>query len=237
MSLLTRRRALMLAKEKVLPYAYQQVEYLECSGTQWIDTGFYLTSEDDIEFQISSENFKTNGKSATIFSSNDTGIDPNWHYSCNFGTSLDDRTVYLWKYYATTYGYITRAYGMFEYYKPIVRTNGNKWDISKGIGDNFTNNLYVESNGKNLWISGKVSPIPLILFAAWSSTDNIMKPHQSTPLRMHYFKVINNNEIIAEFIPCYRKADCKTGMYDIINNKFCRNNGTGEFVLGNKIIN
>lgn len=230
MSLLTRRRALLSLNKGLLPQQYQQVEYLECSGTQWIDTGFYLSSEDDIEFQVSSENFLTNGKSATIFSSNNTSIDPLWHFSCNFGATVGDRTIYLWKYYATTYSYITRVYGMFEYYKPIVSTKGNKWYV-KGM----TSNLNVESNGLNPWTSGKVSPMPLILFAAWSSAESIMKPHQSTPLRMHYFKVINNNDIIAEFIPCYRKADNKTGMYDIVNNKFCPNSGTGEFILGGEV--
>lgn len=226
MSLLTRRRALLSAKGKVLPYAYQQVEYLECSGTQWIDTGFYLSSEDDIELKVSSENFSTNGKSATIFSSNNTSIDPLWHFSCNFGSTVADRTLYAWKYYATTYTYVNRIYGFVDGIKKTIKTVGNKW---------YVDGQDVENNGKNPWTSGKVSPMPLILFAAWSSAESIMKPHQSTPLRMHYFKVINGNETIAEFIPCYRKAEGKTGMYDIVNNKFCPNSGTGEFILGGEV--
>lgn len=34
------------------------------------------------------------------------------------------------------------------------------------------------------------------------------------------------------FIPCYRKSDNKPGMYDIENNVFYTNDGTGEFIVG-----
>lgn len=38
-ALLLRRRAMMAAKKSRLPSAYQEVEYLDSSGTQYIDTG------------------------------------------------------------------------------------------------------------------------------------------------------------------------------------------------------
>ena len=33
-------------------------------------------------------------------------------------------------------------------------------------------------------------------------------------------------------IPCYRISDNKTGMYDIVNDKFMECKGTGQFTLG-----
>ena len=35
-----------------------------------------------------------------------------------------------------------------------------------------------------------------------------------------------------DFIPVVRKLDGKAGLYDIKNNKFYLNNGTGEFIKG-----
>ena len=48
----------------------------------------------------------------------------------------------------------------------------------------------------------------------------------------YYCKVLLNKEIIREFIPCYRKADEEIGLYDLINDKFYSNDGTGQFTKG-----
>lgn len=37
---------------------------------------------------------------------------------------------------------------------------------------------------------------------------------------------------VLSLIPCYRKADNEAGMYDIVNNQFYTNIGTGEFIVG-----
>lgn len=38
-----------------------------------------------------------------------------------------------------------------------------------------------------------------------------------------------------DFIPCYRKADNVAGMYDIVNNVFYTNTGSGSFIVGNPV--
>lgn len=49
-----------------------------------------------------------------------------------------------------------------------------------------------------------------------------------------YFRARRNTDqtILGDFIPCYRKSDNKPGMYDIVNNVFYTNAGTGEFIVG-----
>lgn len=39
-----------------------------------------------------------------------------------------------------------------------------------------------------------------------------------------------------DFIPCYRKADSKPGMYDLVSGEFHTNQGTGEFLVGPDVI-
>lgn len=46
------------------------------------------------------------------------------------------------------------------------------------------------------------------------------------------FLSVGDDEILYNFIPCIRKYDNKPGLYEIINNIFYTNNGTGEFLIG-----
>lgn len=39
-------------------------------------------------------------------------------------------------------------------------------------------------------------------------------------------------EKIANYVSCYRKADGEIGLYDIVNNRFYTNSGTGTFEKG-----
>ena len=41
-----------------------------------------------------------------------------------------------------------------------------------------------------------------------------------------------NDIVTREFIPCYRKQDGEIGLYDLINNQFYSNDGTGQFSKG-----
>ena len=50
--------------------------------------------------------------------------------------------------------------------------------------------------------------------------------------RMYYCKIYDNDLLIRDLVPCYRKSDNKPGLYDIVNNVFYTNAGTGEFAVG-----
>lgn len=41
--------------------------------------------------------------------------------------------------------------------------------------------------------------------------------------------------IVADLVPCYRKADGEIGMYDIVSNTFFTNVGTGTFARGGNV--
>lgn len=46
------------------------------------------------------------------------------------------------------------------------------------------------------------------------------------------YKMYDNGAIVRDYIPCYRVSDNKTGLYDIVNDTFYPNEGTGEFTVG-----
>lgn len=53
--------------------------------------------------------------------------------------------------------------------------------------------------------------------------------------KFYRFKLIVNDIPVRDLIPCYRKSDNVIGMYDIINNNFYTNAGTGSFTKGSNL--
>ena len=47
--------------------------------------------------------------------------------------------------------------------------------------------------------------------------------------RLKTFYIYENDNLIRSYVPCYKKMDNTVGLYDIINDKFYTNSGTGEF--------
>ena len=65
--------------------------------------------------------------------------------------------------------------------------------------------------------------------------DNYDSPNsQDSPMLspVAYIKIWQNDVLVAEFIPCYRRSDGAKGMYDIVRNQFFGNAGTGDFEVG-----
>ena len=50
--------------------------------------------------------------------------------------------------------------------------------------------------------------------------------------RVYSFKAYEYDVLIRDMIPCYRKADHVIGMYDLVNDVFYTNSGTGTFYKG-----
>ncbi len=57
------------------------------------------------------------------------------------------------------------------------------------------------------------------------------------PLKIYHCRIWIGGQQVRHFIPCYRKSDNVIGMYDITNNKFYTNKGTGSFTKGSDISN
>ena len=53
--------------------------------------------------------------------------------------------------------------------------------------------------------------------------------------KLYYFYIYENDILKNIMIPCYRKSDNVIGMYDIENNQFYTNKGSGIFIKGPNI--
>ena len=75
------------------------------------------------------------------------------------------------------------------------------------------------------------SPWPLYLFwlnSNWSFAE-------SASMKYYYFKIYDNWTLVRDFVPCYRKSDEEIWMYDMVNDVFYTNAGTGTFTKGSDV--
>ena len=54
-------------------------------------------------------------------------------------------------------------------------------------------------------------------------------------LIIYDWKFYQDDVLIRDFVPCYRKSDGEIGMYDLVNGVFYTNNGTGVFLTGEEV--
>lgn len=57
----------------------------------------------------------------------------------------------------------------------------------------------------------------------------------ASAMELYNFKIYDDDVLVRDFIPCSKRSDGKIGLYDIVNNQFYPNAGTGTFVAGPEV--
>ena len=192
-----------------LPSAYQQVEYIESSSTQYIDTGYYATTTSGINIDYA---YTASGNAGLcgIFQNQAPRTDT------LFVTTLSGQTsseIYLISQGAeatnnTPPGIGTKHNAKINYLnnRKLIIDDGRQWnDGSNGVVSSRTIKLFCRDNNGNL---------------------------AYTNARIYMCKISEGGNIVRNFIPCYRKSDNVVGMYDVISGRFFTNDGTGTFGKG-----
>ena len=195
------------SKQGKLPDGYTQVDYIESSGTQYIDTGVNADINLDIKIDMQYTNINA--------SNNDT----------NFGAIYHDGSIY--RRYHTV-----KNQGKFSWYVLSNVNNIISFDIlrhttyikaseRKMIFDEveYTLSEITQTNPNiNFWLFGRNSNNSSLIFYNSSKLYSC---------QMYY-----NNVLVRDFIPCYRNSDNEVGLYDLVNDVFYTNQGTGVFSYG-----
>ena len=197
-----------------LPKGYTQLEYLESNGTQCINTGVILTS-DNVTYEWNAKDF--NMINHTTY---DTSL---------FGSESDNPRYFSGILYGTTirYGYAGETWTGSVNYNPDNDFNSWKYVISSD------HTQYLIKDGEQHtavgWegILNKVTPIHLFC--------NLWKGYQITQfssVAFKYFRIIDNGQTVFDGIPARRDSDGELGMYDTVTKTFFTNIGTGTFIAG-----
>ena len=206
--------------DKVLPIDYQQVEYLESSWKQWIDTAYYSNQETRVIIQFSYT--KTNNdqySNGLIFGS---ANQPEGRPGFSIAVNLNDNIFYR------------NSDSSESFNSPFSISPNTKYTIDIYKNDIIINNISYQST-MNLLSSQQNNSS--YLFARHNPDGNGSSyPYSKMIRKIYYCQIFNNNTAVRNYIPCYRNSDKKPGLYDIVEDKFYTNLGTGEdFIAGPKV--
>ena len=219
-------------EQRNLPSGYTELEYLQSSGTQWIDTGYKPNANTAINIKyypaVSStfmclygvQDSKTSKRfygliSATQFkvqiNSNAGGTESYWGLNKN-GT------------------FSKNSNGTFAETQCIV-------DLTV---DNVNKNVSIKSDEYN----GDISLSGTEFGDNLNCTNNMLLLSRSTAGtagnsfsgRIYVFSIKDNGVLIQNLIPARRNSDNVLGMYDTVTGTFFTNAGTGTFTAGADVV-
>lgn len=197
-----------------LPDGYTQVEYIESSGTQFIDTNASMPNgfraEIDIEF--------------TSVGSSLMGVIGAHNLTSPYGRN----------YLAAKTGFFEMGLGdgLHDFGSPI---DGKRYSIDFC---NIYQNQYCEIDGVDQPLSGSgvsdsYSSATLYIFSVHDGDVWFTKCSS----KLYGLKLYDTSEeLIRDFIPCKDPSN-EVGLYDTVNGQFYGNSGTGIFTAGSEIEN
>ncbi len=197
-----------------LPAGYTELQYIESTGTQYIDTGYIPNS--NTRWELDNEYTETpptedfyNGVYQTA-----TGYQP-----ARFDIALGVRGMYL-NYGASNIVNSNTSSFINTRYMYVVDAKNNKWAYNDTTGSfpSYSNMITITKS--------------LYLFARNDGSG----VNRFTKQRTYSSKIYDDGILVRDFVPAKRNSDNEIGMYDLADpnpsTAFYTNAGTGEFSAG-----
>lgn len=199
-----------------LPTEYQEVEYIQTSGTQYIDTGYVLTSN---KFKVELITQFT-GSSTTTFASYVGFMKSSSTVTPRFGIHNYTGGVYMYG----ADGTISTESSVSKDKTYFVFVGNNGTSQSLAVNGEVTSS----STGYNM------STNTLSMYLGARNVAGAVNNALAT--KIYRFKLAVNGKKERDLIPCYRKSDNIIGMYDLVYGVFYVNKGTGTFIKGHDLV-
>lgn len=189
-----------------LPEGYIELEYIESTGTQYIDTGVYPGSESRVTLNI--EVLNTSPSTCGIFGSR------------NSSGSIEECFA-LW----SVNNLIRTDYGSNGLSTNVNALQSLSIDKKKSItiinGQEFIQNAITFHS---------LYPLTLLAVNQLGGVDQ-RKPSA----KLLFSKVYTGDILERDYIPC-KNPSGEVGLYDLVSNGFFGNSGTGQFIAGPDVI-
>lgn len=193
-----------------LPAGYQEVSYIKTSGTQYINTKFTPNDNTTIQLIFSNDDATTGNYNSIIGTRNNAS-----NANC-FALWIDPN----------------RRFGAFY-----------------GTGQSIT--LFPSSLNATakhtLTMAGRVAEIDGTTVTCPATTSSPSYPFfvgacntggtadYFSKITVYELKIYDNGTLVRDFVPCYRKNDNAAGLYDLVNDAFYSNAGSGSFTAGSDV--
>ena len=181
-----------------LPEGYTQLEYIQSSGAQYINTGVLVSEKIGLLFEYQ-QNPETVGCIC--------GCDQGW---TNSGIIIVNNII---------------SFGSTTSESALGLNDGVKHQISLQSGV-FKKDGVVIFTGSGVFTSS----VPFCIF----TLNRNGMPQEYSSVTMWSFKIYNADECVRNYMPC-KNPSGEIGMYDLVNNQFYKNAGTGEFIAGPEV--
>ena len=183
-----------------LPNEYKELDYIESTGTQYIDTGYKPSINTSFE---------------TIFSTKTSTSDTNLFGSRNAGNN-QDYTVWI----------NTSSNKGIALHFPITQNNAKdtRWVYTENIIDTPTKLLVTPENIKvndELVYTFDDSRTEYTannnayIFTKNENGDSVLPGS----FKVYYFKIWDEGQLVREYVPCYRVSDEEAGLYDLVTKQ------------------
>ena len=185
-----------------LPNDYIQLNYVQASNRQYINTGFY--------FNDLTKNYVVHLRTTIDGATGTTG---------QMGYSGINGQVMLTL--TSTYGLGISGAGVPNQANHIYNVYNYRGDDASRymVIDDVTITQGAQTNtGENPYCIYKLSPISSTYNSFWG--------------KLYELQIYENNVLKINYIPCIRLSDNEIGLYDTVNEDFITNAGTGSFVSG-----
>ena len=203
-------------QNRIIPAEYTRLEYLESTGTQYIDTGIQNTHK--VQMGINLTAYNTNY--ALLYGSQQTS--PIIRRQMNVSKPLNE--------------FLVISSGS---------AGAGSHSVSVNNGEVFTTGVYHEitaifSEKPELILDGKIFTSDDISDNASTGLNDYLFCYNyaggalyNMKAKMYFAKIWNsNNSLVRNFIPAKRNSDEKLGMYDTVSGTFFTNAGSGTFIAG-----
>ena len=193
-----------------LPSGYTELEYIQSSGTQYINTGFKPTGNTRVVVDFLAYNQTTAQQG--IFGSR-PGASGRFTLFTGYST-------------ASLQGDYNTAMSLAD---QDVEISG--LDLTKRVNISMSNKLVIDGTTvSSTAIKSFTSTYDMYLFA----NNNIGVVQLPSSLNLYSCAIYNDNTLVRNFVPC-KNPDGVVGLYDSVNSQFYQNAGSGSFTAGPEI--
>lgn len=193
--------------EKVdLPSGYTQLEYIQSSGTQRINTNYNPTQNTRV---LTKAYFNAISSSTTSYFFGAATSSKNAAYECG---SANSKIGIVHNTTESQFTFPSTNPFTIDYNKNVIYFNGSQ--VGTFAASTFTSShtLYIFDTNRNNAAYRPISAITL-----------------------YSFKVYTNDVLQRDYVPCRNQSN-EIGLYDVVNNIFYGNAGSGAFVAGQEVI-
>ena len=200
-----------------LPSGYTQLEYLESTGTQYINTNYVPTSNSSIEGKIAMTEL-TNGNVTGVSYDNNSGARQS---VMQMGYSYDKLSSAFY-------------YDALTNYTTGIRVSLDTADTEFHTYFVSANKIKIDDVEREIYnASINVNGISIYLFKTdyWGG-GNARQAAGIGKQQIEWFMIYENGTVVRQYIPARRDSDSVLGMYETETGTFLTNAGTGTFVSG-----